>query len=45
MIDQGIIDALYIIASILFIYGLKMLGNQKTARKEVDFWTYRRTSK
>lgn len=27
------IDALYIIASVLFIYGLKMLGNQKTARK------------
>ena len=27
------IDALYILASILFIYGLKMLGNQKTARK------------
>lgn len=27
------IDALYIVASILFIYGLKMLGNQKTARK------------
>jgi NAD(P) transhydrogenase subunit beta len=27
------IDLLYIIASILFIYGLKMLGNQKTARK------------
>jgi NAD(P) transhydrogenase subunit beta len=27
------INALYIIASILFIYGLKMLGNQKTARK------------
>lgn len=27
------IDALYIIASILFIYGLKMLGNQKTARR------------
>lgn len=27
------IDALYIFASILFIYGLKMLGNQKTARK------------
>jgi NAD(P) transhydrogenase subunit beta len=27
------IDLLYIIASILFIYGLKMLGNQKTARR------------
>jgi len=27
------IDTLYIVASILFIYGLKMLGNQKTARK------------
>ena len=27
------IDALYIIASVLFIYGLKMLGNQKTARR------------
>lgn len=27
------IDALYIVASILFIYGLKMLGTQKTARK------------
>ena len=27
------IDALYIIASILFIYGLRMLGNQKTARR------------
>ncbi len=27
------IDALYIVASILFIYGLKMLGNQKTARR------------
>ncbi len=27
------IDALYILASILFIYGLKMLGKQKTARK------------
>ena len=27
------IDALYIAASILFVYGLKMLGKQKTARK------------
>ena len=27
------IDVLYIVASILFIYGLKMLGNQKTARR------------
>lgn len=27
------IDALYIVASVLFIYGLKMLGNQHTARK------------
>jgi NAD(P) transhydrogenase subunit beta len=27
------IDFLYIIASVFFIYGLKMLGNQKTARK------------
>ena len=27
------IDTLYIVASILFIYGLKMLGNQKTARR------------
>jgi NAD(P) transhydrogenase subunit beta len=27
------IDALYILASILFIYGLKMLGHQQTARR------------
>lgn len=26
-------DFLYIVAAILFVYGLKMLGNQKTARK------------
>ena len=31
--NDGFIDALYIIASILFIYGLRMLGNQKTARR------------
>ena len=28
-----LVNALYIVASILFIYGLRMLGNQKTARR------------
>jgi H+-translocating NAD(P) transhydrogenase subunit beta len=33
MINESIINLLYIVAAILFIFGLKMLGNAKKARK------------
>lgn len=33
MLNETIINSLYIVAAILFIFGLKMLGNAKKARK------------
>lgn len=33
MINESIINLLYIVAAILFVFGLKMLGNAQTARK------------
>ncbi len=33
MLNSDVINLLYIVSAILFIYGLKMLGNQETARK------------
>lgn len=33
MIDKFYINIIYIVSAILFIYGLKMLSNQKTAKK------------